>query len=113
MFELNFQPGFPSQSTDFTIGASTFTARVRWNERFLFWSLSLYNRDSALIIGGVRLVSTVPLLGSFKLDEFDGDFFFIPTTQERSDPSFDSIGGNYSLIYLTRSEINELVSTSG
>lgn len=113
MIIINFQPGFPSQSTDFTIGASTFSARVSWNEHFSFWSLSLYNRDSALIIGGVRLVSTVPLLGSFKLDEFDGDFFFIPTTQEMSEPAFSSIDGNYSLIYLSRSEINELISTSG
>ena len=113
MIKLNFQAGFPSQSTDFSIGTNTFTARVKWNERFSFWSLSLYRRESELIIGGIRLVPQAPLLSVLKLDEFDGDFFFLPNNNEGKEPDFEAFSGAYSLVYFTKGEINELISSSG
>lgn len=113
MITISFQQGYPTQSTDFTIDNQTFTIRVKWNQRFSFWSMSLYNRESALIIGGIRLVENTPLIGFLSLKYFDGDFFFVRNYGDKTPPDFDAIGGDFSLIYLRRNEINELVSEAG
>lgn len=110
MIEIIFTGQYPVQSSDFTIGNQVYTARIKWNQRFSFWSMSLYDRESDLIAGGVRMVANSPLIGFLNLSEFDGDFLFIRNHGDKAEPDFYSVGDDFSLIYLTRSEINELIS---
>lgn len=113
MIEIIFTRQYPVQSSDFTIDNQVYTARIKWNQRFSFWSLSLYDRESGLIAGGIRMVANSPLIGFLNLSEFDGDFLFIRNCGEKAEPDFHSTGDDFSLIYLTRSEIDEFISKGG
>ncbi|MDF3793519.1 hypothetical protein P3S48_22845, partial [Enterobacter hormaechei] len=89
------------------------TLRLRWNERFGFWSLGIYDRESLPIITGVKLVQNYPLLKNFSFDNFSGDIYFIRTYGEKVRPDIDSIGGDHLLVYATKEEIDEFVSANG
>lgn len=110
MFEITLTSEYPEQTAQFTISNQTYTASIKWNERFSFWSLSIYDRDSALIVGGVRMVANTSLIKHLNIFYFDGDFLFIRNSGDKSEPDFYSVGNDFSLIYISRSEINELVS---
>lgn len=46
MTPLNFQAGFTDQTLQAVFDDTPVTLRLRWNERFGFWSLGIYDRES-------------------------------------------------------------------
>ncbi|HGD3582234.1 hypothetical protein ACE3KB_06445 [Enterobacter hormaechei subsp. oharae] len=113
MTPLNFQAGFTDQTLQAVFDDTPVTLRLRWNERFGFWSLGIYDRESLPIITGVKLVQNYPLLKNFSFDNFSGDIYCIRTYGEKVRPDIDSIGGDHLLVYATKEEIDEFVSANG
>ena len=112
MITINFQSGFPDQTVDAAIGNQTYTLRAKWNQRFSFWSLSIYDRESLPIATGIRLVRDYPLTGHLSLSQFDGDFIFLRLYGNKDAPDFDSMGGDYVLVYVTNDEIDSVNAAS-
>ena len=75
--------------------------------------MGIYYSDSVPIITVVKLVQNYPLLKNFSLDNFTGDLYFIRTYSEKTRPDIDSIGGDHLLLYASKEEINEFISTNG
>lgn len=113
MILISFQSGLPDQTSDVAIGSDTYTVRVKWNYRFSFWSMTIYDRDSEVVIAGVRMIRDSALLKGLHIPGIDGDFAFIRTYGDKEEADFDSLGADFSLYYVTRDEIDaELSSTS-
>lgn len=112
MTPINFQAGYTDQTIQAVFDNYPVSLRLRWNERFGFWSIGIYDRESSPIITGIKLVQNYPLLSKFKIDSFTGDLYFIRTYGEKSRPDIDSVGGDHILVYATKEEIDELISTN-
>ncbi|WP_158782504.1 hypothetical protein [Pantoea sp. BAV 3049] len=113
MITINFQSGFPSQSVDIAIGNQTYTLRTKWNERFSFWSLSIFDRESTAIVTGIRMVRDYPLIGYLSLSQFDGDFVYLRAYGTKEEPDFDSMGTDFTLVYVTGDELDAAISENG
>lgn len=110
MITINFIQGYPDQTSDVAIGDQTFTIRVKWNERFAFWSMGIYDRESTPIATGMRMVRDSQLIGFLGLSQFDGDFIFIRIYGDKDEADFDSLGDDFTLVYVSGDEINAVVS---
>lgn len=110
MISLNFIQGYTDQTLQAVFDATPVSLRARWNERFGFWSLGIYDRESVPIITGVKLIQDFPLLKRFNLDQFTGDLYFIRINGTKVRPDIESLGGDHILVYASEDEINELVS---
>lgn len=113
MITINFQSGYPSQSVDVAIDDQTYTLKTKWNERFSFWSFSIFDREASPIVTGIRLVRDYPLIGYLSLSQFDGDFIFLRTYGTKEAPDFDSMGTDFTLVYVTGDELDAAISTDG
>lgn len=113
MISIDFQSGFPDQTADIAIGNQTYTIRVKWNERFEFWSMSIYDREAGPIATGIRMVRDYPMISHLSLSQFDGDFVFLRTFGDKDAPAFESLGGDYTLIYVSGDEIDAVISANG
>lgn len=111
MIIIGFESGFVDQLSDVSIGNQTFTIRVKWNERFGFWSMSIYDRESSPIATGLRMVRNSSLIGFLGLSQFDGDFIFIRNYGDKDEADFESIGGDFTLVYVSGDEIDAIVSS--
>lgn len=105
---INFVSGFPDQTLNAVLDTTPVTMRAKWNERFGFWSLSIYDRERETILAGVKLVQNFPLTSQYSLDEFTGELFFLRMSGTKDRPDFDSLGGDHVLAYFTKDEINAL-----
>ncbi|SEQ64648.1 hypothetical protein SAMN05216522_10519 [Rosenbergiella nectarea] len=110
MITIGLQSGLADQTSELAIGSETMTLRVKWNQRFNFWSLSLYDRESSIIIGGIRMVRDAPLLQNLRVPNIDGEFIFIRQFGDKAEADFNSLGNDFVLVYITREEINAVIS---
>lgn len=112
MLVIGLQQQIPDQTSELAINDVTLTIRVKWNQRFSFWSLSIYDRDSNIIIAGVRMVRNSGLLQGIRIPCIDGEFLFIRQYGDKSEADFYSLGADYALVYVTREEINAVISST-
>jgi len=106
--EITFTAGFPDQTLTTVLDDFPVTMRAKWNERFGFWSLAIYDRDRNPILTSIKLVQNFPLIGQYSLSQFTGELIFIRMSGTKDRPDFDSLGGDHMLVYLTKEEFNAL-----
>lgn len=98
-------------SPNFTI--STNLNNIRYiinlvhNNKHDFWTFNLFDENSDLIVGGVKIVSKYPFLQGLKNDEvFQGDFY---CQCDKDYPTRNSFEDNEaSLFYLLKGELNDI-----
>lgn len=84
------------------------TLRAKWNERFGFWSLGIYDRDRNPILTGIKLVQDFPLISQCNLSQFTGELIFLRMSGTKDRPDFSSLGGDHVLVYLSKEELDAL-----
>lgn len=82
--------------------------RFKWNTRFSFWSLSIYDRQSVPILLGIKLVRDFPLLDALQLTDIQGDFTLVRLFGDWDAPAFDSLPEEAAVVYWTKDEIEAL-----
>lgn len=106
MIFFDLESGLTDQTIHDTLDGVPVTLRIIWNERFKYWTMSIYDRQQAAIITGVKLVRDYPLISRFNLSQLAGDFIFYRVSGPDDEASFDSLGVDYELVYLSEVEIN-------
>lgn len=100
--EVPLIAGLPDQQLDITLEGEPLSLQVIWNERFGYWSLSVYRRTGEAIIVGVKMVKDFPLLQQTKPHSPPGEFIFFDNASGKSRPDFYSVGGDHQLIYISK-----------
>lgn len=101
-FEL--EPGLTDQTIHETLDGVPVTLRFIWNERFQYWTMSIYDRQQAPIIIGIKLVRDYKLIGRYNLSELAGDFVFYRISGGSEEATADSLGNDFELVYLSKEE---------
>lgn len=110
MIYFDLEPGLTEQTIHEALEGVTVTLKIRWNERFGYWTMNIYDRQQESIINGIKLSRGVLLLDPYNIDALAGDFAFVRTSGEKEEADFSSIGGDFSLVYLTGDEVNVIQS---
>jgi len=99
--EIPLLPDTTDQLLDVVLSDNPYTLRVLWNEIGGYFSLSIYEREGAVILENVKMVKNYPLIGRFKDDRLPvGELFFIDNKNKNERALYTSIGtGDYSLVY--------------
>ncbi|RYM52011.1 hypothetical protein BSQ97_14855 [Serratia proteamaculans] len=108
--QLSFQSGLTTQTMQATFDGYPVTLKLKWNERFGFWSLGVFDRESNPILAGIKLVQDFPLIGGFHLTQFGGELLFLKVNGDKDRPDLESIGGDHILLYIEKDEVSELIS---
>lgn len=105
---INVIAGMPDQRIDATIDGKPITLRLKWNERFGYWFMSIYTRSLEPILGGIKMVPNVGMIGFLSLDGFNGDFLLGRFNVKPEKPTIDNIGTDFRLYWLSNKDIEEL-----
>jgi len=89
------------QLVDVVLSDNPYTLRILWNEKYGYFSLSIYARDGAVILENIKMVKNYPLISRFKNTLLPvGDLYFIDNKNKHSRALYESVGtGDYSLVY--------------
>jgi len=89
------------QLVDVVLSDNPYTLRILWNEKYGYFSLSIYARDGAVILENIKMVKNYPLISRFKNTLLPiGDLYFIDNKNKHSRAIYESVGtGDYSLVY--------------
>lgn len=109
IFEL--ESGLTDQTIHDSIDGVPVTLRFMWNERFKYWTFNLYDRQQDPIAIGIKMVRSYPLISRLNLDSIEGEFYFFRQNGAKEEADIDSIGGDFTFVYLTREE-NEIIQQS-
>ena len=82
--------------------------RFKWNARFEFWSVSIYDRQSNPLLMGVKLVRDFPLLGRLHLETVPGELVVSRLYGDWDDLRFDSLPEEAAVIWLSADEVEDL-----
>jgi len=99
--EIPLLPDTTDQLVDVVLSDNPYTLRILWNEKYGYFSLSIYARDGAVILENIKMVKNYPLIGRFKNTLLPiGDLYFIDNKNKHSRALYESVGtGDYSLVY--------------
>lgn len=99
--EIPLVPGLADQRLDITLAGRPFTMQVIWNERFKYFSYSLFERSGAPILLNVKMVNGFPLLKRFAvIDGVPGELYFVHRGGKNYRPEFEDLGVGYGLFYI-------------
>jgi hypothetical protein len=94
-----------SFTEELTLDDANYRFRLDWNYRGQFWQLSIYDRDLALLVGGIKVVINYPLLDPYKyLPIPQGELFAIDTSEPNQRIEDGDLGTRVNLVYLTEDE---------
>lgn len=110
MIIFDLQPDLTEQTIHDVLDGVSVTLKVRWNERFGYWTMNIYDRQQSIIISGIKLSRGVMLIDPYNVDSLAGDFIFIRDSGEKEEADFSSLGRDFTLIYLTGAEVNAIQS---
>lgn len=79
--------------------------RFKWNTRFNFWSMSIYDRQGLPLLMGIKLVRNFPLLDKLHLDTVPGDFAVIRRFGDWDDVPFEALPQEAAIVWLSAEEI--------
>lgn len=98
-----------------TVGGVQCEFRFRWNESYDYWTMGVRDVVGGKSIIGVRLITRFPLLFAHSaLSPLPGDLMMIPTDPALFDTiSFDGLGRDWFLVYLTPQEVEDWLSSEG
>jgi hypothetical protein len=78
----------------------TYIFRFKWNFRASRWTMDISDDLGNLLLGGVPLVVSWPLLSRFKSPLLPkGHFFLFDSTKTQSEPGEESLGLTHFLLY--------------
>lgn len=106
MLEIKFADE-NDQVVEADLDGKVFEIRLSWNESGQYFTLELSSETGLILIGGVSLVSGVPLLWRYRDATLpDGDFMLVTNDGfEVNRKSF--ILGQARLFYITKDELSE------
>lgn len=97
--------GAADQTISEVLNGVPVTLRFKWNTRFSFWSVSIYDRQNALIIAGLKLVRDFSLLSALQLETLNGDFIVAKLYGDWDYPRFDSLPSEFILAWLDPEDV--------
>jgi len=99
--EIPLLPDTTDQLVDVVLSDNPYTLRVLWNETFGYFSLSVFEREGAVIVENIKMVKNYPLIRRFKDTRLPvGELYFIDNKNKNPRALYTSIGTNdYSLMY--------------
>lgn len=90
------------------VGGVSLSIRLLWNNRDSRWYADFESADGKN--NGVAFVVNTPLLGAKNKCLVDGDLVIVQSvTGVKSTLGFDNLGREFSLVYLTKSEVEEFL----
>ena len=101
MIIIPLRTGQTNQRMDISLDDFPVSMRVKWNERFKFWSLDINDRESTPILLNIRLVTNFPLIKKFALSQFEGELILVQMSGLPIDPDINALGNTHQLIYIT------------
>lgn len=104
MIFIELENGLTDQTIHETLDGVPVTLRFVWNERFQYWTMSIYDRQQDPIIIGIKLVRDYKLIGRYSLSELAGDFIFYRTSGNSDEATVNSLGNDFELVYLSKGE---------
>jgi hypothetical protein len=93
------------QWIDEVFGSTPVSLRIKWNQRFEYFTISIYDRQRAPIIEGVKLVRDTPLLTRYQLPGIDGMLSCWRSYGDKEKPAFDSFPDEFTLIYFDADDL--------
>lgn len=111
MIIFQLEQGITDQTIHDTIDGTPVTLRFLWNERFKYWTVSIYDRQQEAISLGIKMVRSYPLISRLNLDSIEGEFYFFRQNGSKEEADIDSLGGDFTFVYLT-SEENGIIQQS-
>lgn len=104
--EIPLLAGAPDQIVSVTLADTTYTVRMLWNERFGYWSLSLFDDYGDALVTNIKCVNNYPLVSRYQKTTFAGDLYFIHRSGKTYRPTFDDVGNNtYGIFYYDPEEV--------
>ncbi|WP_050862606.1 phage baseplate plug family protein [Enterobacter kobei] len=105
--EISVIAGMPDQRIDTTVDGKPITLRLKWNERFGYWFMSIYTRSLEPILGGIKMVPNVGMISFLSLDGINGDFILGRCNTKPEKPTLENIGTDFRLFWLNNADIEE------
>lgn len=82
--------------------------RIKWNDRFQFFTISIYNRQRTPFVEGVKLTRDYPLIHSFRLSGAPGELYCVRVYGDKEKPAFESFPEEFTLVYLDAADLATL-----
>jgi len=110
--EITLLPDTTDQLVDVVLSDNPYTLRVLWNETFGYFSLSVFEREGAVIVENIKMVKNYPLIRRFKDTRLPvGELYFIDNKNKNPRALYTSIGTNdYSLMYFVPDVVTSVES---
>jgi len=110
--EIPLLPDTTDQLVDVVLSDNPYTLRVLWNETFGYFSLSVFEREGAVIVENIKMVKNYPLIKRFKDTRLPvGELYFIDNKNKNPRALYTSIGTNdYSLMYFVPDVVTSVES---
>jgi len=93
---------YPDTTQRTQLGSSTYSMRLRWNERGESWQLDLADGAGNPLLDGLRLVTLYPLLSRFRYNPSlpPGELWFMDTRDLEGKPTLEGMGDRFRLYYV-------------
>jgi hypothetical protein len=101
----------PSFIEQVTLDGSPYQLKIYWNTRSRFWTLAIFDLEDNLLLGGVKLVLGVDVLGGHPQAELPpGEIWVVDRGGGLSDPAYEDFWGDRGLLllYAEEDDIEEL-----
>lgn len=97
--------GESDQTVNEVLDGTPVILRFKWNTRFSFWSMSIYDRQGEPLLMGIKLVRDFPLLDRLNLTNIPGDFTLVRLFGDWDYPRFDSLPEEGAIVWWSPEEI--------
>jgi len=103
---IPLQPETTDQVIKLELGGSPYEIRVLWNERFEYFSFSIFSSDGAPILLNIKMVKNYPITKRFKNTLLPiGDFYFIQENGNSISPGYSDLNTNFFLYYYEKDSV--------
>jgi hypothetical protein len=88
------------------LGGNPYVLRVLWNERFEYFSLSIYEADNNPILTNIKMVKNYNLTDHFKDTRLPyGDLYFVQEKGSAARPTYTDLATNCNLYYFEADDV--------
>lgn len=100
ILEIPVRSDIPAYQFQVTLDGVVFTLKFRFNTRIDRWIMDVKDVDENSLVDGVPLLYGLPVLDRFVGDDLPlGSFVVIDETGEERNPTRDSFGEDFKLLY--------------
>jgi hypothetical protein len=93
-------PDTTDQFISVELGGNPYVLRILWNERFGYFSLSVYEADNTPILINIKIVKNYNITHQFKDTRLPyGDFYFVQEKGGAARPGYTDLSTNCNLYY--------------